>query len=438
MESALRKCVDIAYPLAELSTGLTNGDHGGIRYAATGVRYLRGQSVTEFGLDLFKDVLFIDPSEHERMIRAEVVPGDVLYTIAGSTGNACVVRGIDRANINQAIVRIRPSNKIDSQYLADFLNSSFGRLQSERKANGGVQLNINFSEVKSLQVLVPPLKAQRGLVAELDAARAERDGRLEKANALLGSLDHYVLSRLGIDPGGEQRRIFAVRFSDVRPRLDADYHSPRFQRLRRAIESSTYPTRRLDELTVFIRSGFAAGRQDQTHGDDSGIPHLRPLNLNAWGELSIAETKRVPASAVSASDFIVRGEVLFNNTNSPEWVGKSAVFDLEEACACSNHMTRVRLKDGSDPYFLTALLNAFRGIGYFSVLSTFFNNQAGINTATLGELRIPVPDVAIQQSIATSIRDRKEKASQLRALANTIWRQARERFEQQLLKGDAL
>ena len=291
------------------------------------------------------------------------------------------------------------------------------------------------SFLENLEIPLPPLDVQGRLVAELDAARAERDRALAEAEQLLGSIDKYVLAELAILPEADGRRVFAVRLNQVKPRLDADYHSPYFQRLRRAIEQSKHTTRNLGDLAVFMRSGFAAGRQDQARGDKAAVPHLRPLNLNAWGELSIAETKSVPASRVKEGDYLEKGEVLFNNTNSAEWVGKTAVFDLETPCACSNHMTRIALKPGIEPYFIAALLNAFRGIGYFSALSTFFNNQAGINTSTLAELRVPVPDGESQRAIACEVVSRKDKARELQAYAEAVWRKARERFEQQLLQG---
>jgi type I restriction enzyme S subunit len=297
------------------------------------------------------------------------------------------------------------------------------------------QPNINKEEFKSLEIPLPPLDIQNHLVAELDAARAERDRALAKAERLLTSIDKYVLAELAILPEPDPRRVFAVRRAQVQPRLDADYHSPYFQRLRRAIEHSKHASLNLGELAVFMRSGFAAGRQDQAQGDEAAVPHLRPLNLNAWGELSIAETKSVPASRVKEDDYLEQGEVLFNNTNSAEWVGKTAVFELDTPCACSNHMTRIALNPGIEPHFVAALLNAFRGIGYFSALSTFFNNQAGINTATLAALRVPVPDFETQTAIAEEVVQRKNEARRLQDHAETVWRTARSRFEQQLLQG---
>jgi type I restriction enzyme, S subunit len=182
LEKQLSKSGQELVLLKNLSTSFTNGDHGGLEYTESGVRYLRGQSVTPHRLDL-TDELYISLEDHERMIRSEVIPGDVLLTIAGSIGNCCVVRNIDQANINQAIVKIRPMPSIDSDYLAAFLNSDYGRFQTRRLANGAVQLNVNFSEVGDIQVLVPDLAAQRSLVIEIEKRRADAQRLRQEAEA---------------------------------------------------------------------------------------------------------------------------------------------------------------------------------------------------------------------------------------------------------------
>ena len=340
------------------------------------------------------------------------------------------------ATINQDIKALTLKKGIEPKYLSYYLTIHQEFMLPLIRKHGATVHSVNTPELLKLEIPIPPLAIQRRLVAELDAARNERDRALTEAARLLRSIDMYVLEELEVFPGVDGRRVFAVRLSQVKPRLDADYHSPYFHRLRYVIERSRHATKSLGDLAVFMRSGFAAGRQDQARGDEAAVPHLRPLNLNAWGELSIAETKSVPASRVKENDYLTQGEVLFNNTNSAEWVGKTTVFDLETPCACSNHMTRIALKPGIEPYFVAALLNAFRGIGYFSTLSTFFNNQAGINTSTLAELRVPVPEQETQRAIAREVVRRKDKARELQARAETVWHDAQEHFEQQLLQGD--
>ncbi|MEH1893071.1 MAG: restriction endonuclease subunit S [Nostoc sp.] len=183
LENQLHKLENQIVSLKNLSIAFTNGDHGGLTYTESGIRYLRGQSVIENGLELTNDELYISLDDHQRMIRSEVIPGDVLLTIAGSIGNSCVVRGIERANINQAIVKIRPISSVDPDYLAVFLNSDYGKLQTRRLANGAVQLNVNFSEVEDIKVLLPDLEVQRSLVAEIEKRRTEARQLRQKAEA---------------------------------------------------------------------------------------------------------------------------------------------------------------------------------------------------------------------------------------------------------------
>ena len=285
-----------------------------------------------------------------------------------------------------------------------------------------------------LPVPLPDIEEQGRIVDSMDLARADRKAKLAEADALLAGLDDFLLYALGIEQRPPQKAVFSVQMVDARNyRFDADFHSLRFRTIRDGIEKGRYPAERINELCEHVTTGFAAGRQNQAFDYDSGIPHLRPLNLDIFGQLSLDGTKFVPKESVSSDGLCVRGEVLFNNTNSTEMVGKSAVFDLEQPCACSNHMTRLMPRNGVNPEYLATALNAFRRLGYLGLLSTNFNNQAGINTATLSQLRLPQPPTMEQERIANEVHHRREDARRLRAEAEADWQAAKQWFEEQLL-----
>lgn len=85
-----------------------------------------------------------------------------------------------------------------------------------------------------------------------------------------------------------------------------------------------------------IRNGFSSGKHNS---EGEGIPHLRPMNIDREGKIVLFEVKYV------SSTYDLRalpGDVLFNNTNSPELVGKTAPLVDEGEWAFSNHMTRLR------------------------------------------------------------------------------------------------
>ena len=83
--------------------------------------------------------------------------------------------------------------------------------------------------------------------------------------------------------------------------------------------------------------------------EDQRVPHLRPFSITPEGELSFETKKYVPKSRLKSEDYCKKNEVIFNNTNSPDLVGKTTVFDSDVLCAASNH----RLLTWSEKYQIT-------------------------------------------------------------------------------------
>ncbi len=92
------------------------------------------------------------------MKRSQLTGGEILYTMAGTIGIACIYpEGFGRANINQAIAKIvlNPSDNNFKNYLVEVLNSSICRLQAQRVLTVAAQPNINFEQIKSLLIPIP-------------------------------------------------------------------------------------------------------------------------------------------------------------------------------------------------------------------------------------------------------------------------------------------
>ena len=134
----------------------------------------------------------------------------------------------------------------------------------------------------------------------------------------------------------------------------------------------------LAEISADISPGFASGKHNS---DGSGVPHLRPMNVDRDGQIDLSIIKSVAAS----NDVELRpGDILFNNTNSAELVGKTAVVSRREAgFAFSNHMTRVRPECGIAPGFVARQLHFLWMSGYMKHRCTNHVNQASISSKTL-------------------------------------------------------
>lgn len=222
---------------------------------------------------------------------------------------------------------------------------------------------------------------------------------------------------------------------DALDSIEKMHYSPRFVSFRNQIEQSRFPAIPVGEISEKIVSGFAAGKQDQADDlpEDQRVPHLRPFSITPEGELSFETKKYVPKSRLKSEDYCKKNEVIFNNTNSPDLVGKTTVFDSDVLCAASNHMTRITVKKGVNPYYVAAFFNVLLSIGYWKLLCTNFNNQAGVNTDTLKRVKIPLPPKEIQDQIAAELMQRRSQANVLRRQAIKEWADAKAQFEKELL-----
>ena len=299
------------------------------------------------------------------------------------------------------------------------------------------QPNINKEEYKSFEIILPDYETQGKLCAEMDNAEIERKQKLYHANELLHQNPIYLIDRLGLtfDFSATQKITYATTVANIEGRIDADYYSPKFSHFRKQIEALPYRTVSVNDISEKIVSGFAAGKQDQADNlpEDQRVPHLRPFSITPEGELSFETKKYVPKSRLKSEDYCKKNEVIFNNTNSPDLVGKTTVFDSDVLCAASNHMTRITVKEGVNPYYVAAFFNVLLSIGYWKLLCTNFNNQAGVNTDTLKRVKIPLPPKEIQDQIAAELMQRRSQANVLRRQAIKEWADAKAQFEKELL-----
>ncbi|GMV23985.1 MAG: hypothetical protein AMXMBFR58_00160 [Phycisphaerae bacterium] len=182
---------------------------------------------------------------------------------------------------------------------------------------------------------------------------------------------------------------------------------------------SLWETVRLSTLLTDIQPGFACGAHSR--GGD-GIPHLRPMNVSTDGQITLDDLKLVPqAAADEAGKWIECGDVLFNNTNSPELVGKTAYYNLPELRAFSNHMTRLRVnRERLDPRYCAVWLHQLWRDGEFARRCNNHVSQASISREVLRELEIPLPPLAEQNRIVEALERLTARVDAARARLATV------------------
>ncbi len=138
-----------------------------------------------------------------------------------------------------------------------------------------------------------------------------------------------------------------------------------------------------------LTSGFPTGAHNS---EGKGIPHIRPMNIDREGRFDLSVIKSIDGETPR---LLASGDVLFNNTNSPELIGKTTAILVSSPLAYSNHMTRIRLEDGMNPTFVARQLHFLWMVGYFRHRCKNHVNQASIATEPLAHsvpLLIPPSD----------------------------------------------
>ena len=160
----------------------------------------------------------------------------------------------------------------------------------------------------------------------------------------------------------------------------------------------TWDMVRLEEVIESAQPGFASGENVE-----SGVIQIRMNNVDTQGRLSFETIRRVPATKKELKKCsLVVGDVLFNNTNSPELVGKCCVFNgHDEPVVFSNHFTRLKPQSNKlDSKFLAHFLVAKWQQGLFTHICKRWVNQAAVQKERLFEVEIPLPPLPEQKRIA--------------------------------------
>lgn len=173
----------------------------------------------------------------------------------------------------------------------------------------------------------------------------------------------------------------------------------------------------LRDVVALVEPGFASGEKSA-----DGVAQVRMNNVTTEGQFDWSAVRRVPATSQQIRRYQLRdGDVLFNSTNSPELVGKSALFrETGEPTVFSNHFLRVRPKvDLLDGGYLVRWLNVLWNRRHFETRCAQWVNQATFRKDDLLSIRVPLPPLTEQRRIAAildkadAIRHKRQQAIQL-------------------------
>lgn len=152
----------------------------GANYLEKGIPFLRVQNIKPNYID-DSDLVYISKKDDAKLKRSKLKENDVLFSITGSYGNAAVVnKEFVDCNINQHSVKLTLTGKTFSPYfLAVFLNSRVGRLQSDKYIVGITRPALDYESIKKFEIPLVPYKFQIKIEELIKTAyKKSREGKM--------------------------------------------------------------------------------------------------------------------------------------------------------------------------------------------------------------------------------------------------------------------
>lgn len=253
---------------------------------------------------------------------------------------------------------LRPRNGVLPEYLYFCVVHPTFREPAiaQMTGTGGLQ-RIPRTYIEQFQIPLPPLEIQEEIMKEIEGYQKIIDGA-------------------------------RMVFENYRPQIPID---------------PSWPMVALGEACERIQYGLSVPLLQES---DRGVKTFR---MNELVNGRCVDRGDMKLADIGPEDFekyrLLRGDILFNRTNSFEHVGRTGIFDLEGAYCFASYLIRLTTaKDKANPFFVNFFMNSrsFQdGIKQFASRAI---GQSNINAKNLASYLIPIPSLAVQEIIVSEIQ----------------------------------
>jgi type I restriction enzyme S subunit len=201
--------------LKDVCSLLTDGTHYTPPNIGKGIPFLTVKDVSDSGLD-FKGCSRITLEEYNKADAGNSAPkvGDVLFSKDGTVGKVHVVKEVEPFAVLSSLAILRPKESLDSDYLGHVLKSPLTLRQAAKNKTGSALRRIILSDIKKLEIPLPPLAEQQRIAAILDKADAIRRKR-QQAIQLADEFLRVVFLDMFGDPATNPKGWEVKKWQDV-------------------------------------------------------------------------------------------------------------------------------------------------------------------------------------------------------------------------------
>ena len=208
------------------------------------------------------------------------------------------------------------------------------------------------------------------------------------------------------DPNDEPASVLLERIKAEKERLIKEGKIKRTKRSKTACDKPHYPYElpkgwcwcKLED----IASDLLYGTSEKSLSEGL-VPVLRMGNINRIGEIDWNNLVYTSNQADIAKYSLKQDDLLFNRTNSAEWVGKTAIYKGNKNAIYAGYIIRIRTISVNADY-INYVMNSSYHRAWCDEVKTDAVNQSNINAQKLSQLYIPIPPYKEQERIVNSVQ----------------------------------
>lgn len=317
------------------------------------------------------DLLYLSGVKPAAMQNKRVTAGWTL--IVGSNGNrarvgnAVLVRNEEAFVFASFLIGAKPKHdrELSPEYFFRWLSSEQVQAYLSASSEGTTGLNnLSHSFFRAMAIPLPQPKEQAAIARILDAVDIALDRTrvaVDRAKELKWSLIQSAFSR-GLRGKEQKKTVIGLipKSWDVVP---------------------------VESVVHTFQYGLSVAMQQS-----GKLPILRMGNIQA-GKVVLDELKYVTLPKKIVSPYLLqRGDILFNRTNSQEWVGKVGIYRHDTPAVFASYLIRLLpVCSKIDNYYLGHVLGSYSAQCRIKRYATPGVQQVNINATNLGKVLIPLP-----------------------------------------------
>ena len=407
--------------------------------------YLRVADIADNYID-YANLKHVDNKVYEILQRYEIFNNNIALSIAGTIGKVVYINDIPEdthiiLTENCAKLVVKRHQEILPLYLKIVLELDVVQQQIQDNYIQTTIPKLSLERIKHLSIPLPPdLQKQQEIIDKYMYAYHVKQQKEQEANALLASIDDYLLSELGIECPAlvrtENGRFFYTSFKEIEgKRIDPYYNHPYFKKAYNSLHKTPYPVLRLGQLSTLIASGSTppSGGEDYTT-KENGIMFVRSGDIT--NDCNIIDSSDMLYITKECHNTKMRqsqlryGDILIAIVGAT--IGAVNIYNYSAEANINQAIALVRLKSGINELFITEQLRS--SIGRLNLEHQKRPvARANINLDEIAQMELILPPLEIQDKIAENIQSIRDQAKYLQQEAKEIINNAKQKIEQMIL-----